>query len=79
MVVAAKLQTESLRTLFDRLVPGTSLRAISNGCGVTTKTVRKLLRGDGKEPFRGTILLLAMWLRCPPSRVADAIEASRKT
>lgn len=68
---------ETFADLLDAVAPGEGWAAFARRAGVSSRTVWRLRRGEGIEPYRGTLHALAQALNVPEARVRAAIEASR--
>jgi transcriptional regulator with XRE-family HTH domain len=68
-----------LEKLLTRTRPTWSVRQIAEASGLTTPTIYRLLRGEGKiQPQRGTVGKLAEALGAPVDVVADACAVSAR-
>jgi len=75
--MASKRQpAETFLDLLNTLAPGEGWEDFATRAKVSSRTVWRLRHGEGKRPFRSTLLALAKALRCDVARVEAAIAAS---
>ena len=66
---------ETFDTLLDKLRPAT-LAEIAERCGLSLRALADLRAGRVGDPRRATVIALSLALKCKPSRVRAAIQAS---